>query len=81
MSHLPSFIDSVNVQGDVTFEKPLSVNDSEGVGLQMVEENGILLSTKDFLPLGSITFKNNVNVKQDFFLFEKIFISIRFPPY
>jgi hypothetical protein len=80
MSHLPSFIDSVNVQGDVTFEKPLSVNDSEGVGLQMVEENGILLSTKDFPPLGSITFKNNVNVRQDFFLFEKNLHFYTFSP-
>lgn len=73
------FIDSLTVQGDVTFEKPLSVNDTEGVGLQMVEENGILLSTKDFPPLGSITFKDNVKVKKmiNFFILE-ILISLRF---
>ncbi len=75
-----AFIDSVNVQGDVTFEKPVSVSDSEGVGLQMLEENGILLSTKDFPPLGSITFKNKVNVRQDFFLFEKILHFDSFSP-
>ena len=57
-------IDSVTVQGNVTFEKPLSVNDTESIGLQMLEGNGILLSTKNFPPLGSITFKSNIKVRK-----------------
>lgn len=68
--------DSVAVQGDVTFEKPLFVNDTEGVGIQMLEENGILLSTKDFPPLRSITFKDNVRVRNNLISLIKLKSSI-----
>ncbi|XP_057379728.1 uncharacterized protein LOC130702079 [Daphnia carinata] len=57
--------DSIAVEGDVIFEKPLSVSDTEGVGIKMLEERGILLSTKDFPPTRSLTVASNVMVKRD----------------
>ncbi|KAI9558066.1 hypothetical protein GHT06_014819 [Daphnia sinensis] len=57
--------DSIAVDGDVIFEKPLTVSDTEGVGIKMLEEKGILLSTKDFPPLRSLTVSGDVMVKRD----------------
>lgn len=54
--------DSLDVNGDVTFEKPLSVTDTEGIGLQLLEEKGVLLSTENFPPIRSLTLTNNVKV-------------------
>lgn len=60
--HLRFNVDSVDIQGEVTFEKPLSVTDAEGVGLQQLEENGMLLSTENFPPHHSFTFASSVTV-------------------
>ncbi len=52
----------MDVNGDVTFEKPLSVTDTEGIGLHLLEEKGVLLSTENFPPIRSLTLTNNVKV-------------------
>ncbi|KZS11248.1 putative Closca [Daphnia magna] len=57
--------DSLAVEGDVIFEKPLSISDTEGVGIKMLQEKGIILSTKDFPPIRSLTVTSNVMVKRD----------------
>ena len=52
----------MNIQGDVTFEKPISVDDTEGIGPQLLEEKGVLISTENFPPVKLLTLANNVEV-------------------
>lgn len=58
------FVDSIDVKGDVKFEKPLSVADTEGVGLQLLEEKGVPLTTEDFPPIRSLILTQNVKVNK-----------------
>ena len=46
----------------MTFEKPLSVANSESVGLQLLEEKAVPLNADIFPPVGSLTFTSNVQV-------------------